>query len=205
VRATNDLLPLLAEYDDVLVEVDGEPARYREVSDAVEIGVSTSATRGDTDWFGLGVTITVDGQAVPFLDVFAALAREESHLLLRGGDYFSLEKPELQRLKEVIGGARALQESPTGPLKISRFQAGLWEELASLGVVRRQAKAWREQVTGLLSIGTVTLLSFLPACTPSFGPTSSRASTGWFSCGPTDSAGSSPTTWDSARPCSRWR
>ena len=132
-RATNDLLPLLAEYDDVLVEVDGEPARYREVSDAVEIGVSTSATRGDTDWFDLGVTITVDGQAVPFLDVFAALAREESHLLLRGGDYFSLEKPELQRLKEVIGGARALQESPTGPLKISRFQAGLWEELASLG------------------------------------------------------------------------
>ena len=155
-RATNELLPLLAEYDDVLVEIDGEPARYREVSDAVEIGGSTSATRGDNDWFDLGVTITVDGQTVPFPDVFAALAREESHLLLPGGDYFSLEKPELQRLKDVIGEARALQESPTGPLKISRFQAGLWEELASLGVVRRQAKARREQVTGLLSIGTVT-------------------------------------------------
>jgi len=156
VRATNELLPLLAEYDDVLVEIDGEPARYREVSDAVEIGVSTSATRGDNDWFDLGVTITVDGQTVPFLEVFAALSREDSHLLLPGGEYFSLEKPELQRLKDVIGEARALQESPTGPLKISRFQAGLWEELTSLGVVRRQAKAWREQVTGLLSIGTVT-------------------------------------------------
>ena len=162
VRATNELLPLLAGYDDVLVEVEGDPARYREVSDAVEIGVSTSATHGDNDWFNLGVTITVDGHDVPFLDVFSALAREESHLLLAGGAYFSLEKPELQRLKEVIGEARALQESPTGPMKISRFQAGLWEELASLGVVRRQAKAWREQVTGLLSIGTVT-----PASVPS--------------------------------------
>jgi SNF2 family DNA or RNA helicase len=36
-------------------------------------------------------------------------------------------------------------------LRISRFQAGLWEELAGLGEVNRQARAWHQQVQGLLS------------------------------------------------------
>ena len=36
-------------------------------------------------------------------------------------------------------------------LRISRYQAGFWDELAALGVVGHQAAAWREQVQGLLS------------------------------------------------------
>lgn len=155
VRFTTDVMPLLADHPDVLIEIEGEPAQYRELSDAVHIGLSTAAARGESDWFDLGVTISADGQTVPFADVFAALAHEESHLVLSDGGYFSLEKPELQRLRELIEEARALQDSPDGRLRISRFQAGLWEELAALGVVSRQAKAWRAQVQGLLSIGAV--------------------------------------------------
>ena len=52
---------------------------------------------GDTDWFDLGVTITVDGREVPFRDVFVALSQGEPHLLLPDGAYFSLDKPELRR------------------------------------------------------------------------------------------------------------
>ena len=36
-------------------------------------------------------------------------------------------------------------------------------------------------------------------------PTSSRGSAGWRRCGSSSSAGSSPTTWGSARRCRRWR
>jgi superfamily II DNA or RNA helicase len=154
-RFTTELLPLLADRPGLIVEVSGEPADYREAGDTLRIAVSTDDVAGDTDWFDLGVTITVAGHPVPFLDVFLALSRGESHLLLPDGAYFSLDKPELRALARLIEEARALQDSPGGPLRISRYQAGFWDELSALGVIGHQAAAWREQVQGLLSAGAV--------------------------------------------------
>ena len=151
-RFTTELLPLLTGQPGVAVEVTGEPADYREAGDSLRIGVSTGEIAGEVDWFDLGITITVEGHEVPFTDVFTALSREESHLLLRDGAYFSLDKPELRQLASLIEEARGLQEAVGGPLRISRFQAGLWEELAALGVVGRQARAWQQQVQGLLEV-----------------------------------------------------
>jgi superfamily II DNA or RNA helicase len=150
-RFTTELLPLLNDQPGLIVEITGEPADYREAGDSLQIAVSTDEVAGDTDWFDLGVTISVEGHPVPFLDVFLALSRGEPHLLLPDGAYFSLDKPELQALARLIEEARALQDSPAGPLRISRYQAGFWEELAGLGVIGHQAAAWREQVQGLLS------------------------------------------------------
>ena len=154
-RFTTELLPLLDGQPGVAVEVSGEPADYREASDSLRIGLSTGEIAGEVDWFDLGVTITVEGREVPFADVFIALSRSESYLLLPDGAYFSLQKPELQRLARLIEEARTLQDAPDGPLKISRFQAGLWDELVALGVADRQARAWQQQVQGLLSIAAV--------------------------------------------------
>jgi len=155
-RFTTELLPLLDGQPGVAVEVFGEPADYREASDSLRIGLSTGEIAGEVDWFDLGVTITVEGREVPFADLFIALSRGDSHLLLPGGAYFSLHKPELQRLARLIEEARALQDAPPeGPLRISRFQAGLWDELVALGVADRQAQAWQQQVQGLLSIAAV--------------------------------------------------
>jgi len=156
-RFTTELLPLLTDQPGLIVEVTGSPADYREAGDSLRIAVSTDDVTGDTDWFDLGVTITVEGRQVPFLDVFLALSRGEPHLLLADGAYFSLLKPELQALARLIEEARALQDAPGGPLKISRYQAGLWDELAGLGVVDHQAAAWRDQVQGLLSASGVGL------------------------------------------------
>jgi superfamily II DNA or RNA helicase len=147
-RFTTELLPSLRDQPGVTVEVTGAPAEYREAP--AVIAVSTEERAGDHDWFDLSVAITVDGQSVPFTDVFKALSRDDTHLLLLDGTYFSLEKPELQALKKLIEEARALRD-PDGPLTISRFQAGLWEELTALGVVGRQAKAWQQQVRALLT------------------------------------------------------
>ena len=154
-RFSTEVLPLLAGQPGVAVEVSGEPADYREVGDSLRIGVSTDEVAGETDWFDLGITINVEGREVPFTDVFLALSNGQSHLLLPNGAYFSLDKPDLQVLRRLIEEAQSLQDSPDGPLKISRFQAGLWEELSDLGVVDRQAKAWKQQVAGLLSIDSV--------------------------------------------------
>jgi superfamily II DNA or RNA helicase len=150
-RFTTELLPLLADQPGLILEISGEPADYREAGDSLRIAVSADELAGETDWFDLGVTITVEGRPVPFLEVFLALSRGEPHLLLPDGAYFSLDKPELRALARLIEEARALQDSPSGQLRISRYQAGFWDELTALGVIGRQAAAWQEQVQGLLS------------------------------------------------------
>ena len=152
-RFTTELLPLLAGQRGISIEVTGEPADYREAGDSLRIGVSTHEIPDDNDWFDLGITITVEGRQVPFTNVFTALARGESHLLLADGAYFSLRKPELQTLAALIEEARTLHDE--GPLRISRFQAGLWDDLAALGVVGKQARAWEQQVKGLLDVTAV--------------------------------------------------
>jgi superfamily II DNA or RNA helicase len=154
-RFSTELLPLLAGHPGLIVEVSGEPADYREAGETLQIAVSTDEVAGETDWFDLGVTITVEGRPVPFLDVFLALNRGESHLLLPDGAYFCLDKPELAALARLIEEARALQDAPGGPLRISRYQAGFWDELAALGVIAHQAARWREQVQGLLTAGAI--------------------------------------------------
>lgn len=151
-RFSTEVLPLLADAPGMEVTVTGRPATYRDAGDSLRIALSTDAVDGDADWFDLGVHIDVDGRAVPFADVFAALSRDEEHLLLPDGTYFSLRKPELDALRTLIEEARALQEhGQRDGLRISRFQAGLWDELTALGVVQRQAAAWQQQVGGLLA------------------------------------------------------
>lgn len=98
------------------------------------------------------MTISVDGRDLPFAEVFVALASGESQMLLDDGAHFSLLEPRLQSLRRLIEEARALTESPSASLRISRYQAGLWAELAALGVVTEQAQAWRRQVGALLEV-----------------------------------------------------
>jgi SNF2-related domain/Helicase conserved C-terminal domain len=149
---TTQVMPLLSGRDDLRVEVTGQVPDYREAGDSLEIGVSAGERVGDRDWFDLGITVTVEGHEVPFTELFVALASGQSHLLLPDGAYFSLDKPELSALARLIDEARTLQDQPDGALRISRFQAGLWEELAALGVVGHQAATWQQQVRGLLSV-----------------------------------------------------
>ena len=152
---TTEVLPLLSGRDDVRVEVTGQVPDYREAGDSLEIEVSADERDGDPDWFDLGIDITVEGRKVPFAELFVALANGQSHLLLPDGAYFSLDKPELAALARLIDEARTLQDQPDGALRISRFQAGLWEELADLGEVGHQAAAWQRQVRGLLDVGEI--------------------------------------------------
>ncbi len=151
-RFATELLPLLTAHDGITVEIGGRPADYREAGDLLRIEVSTDEVPGERDWFDLGVAVTLDGHEIPFAPLLVALSRQESHLLLDDGTYFSLDRPDLRTLRGLIEEAKALQDAPGGALRISRFQAGLWEELTSIGVVVRQAQTWRRQVAGLLAL-----------------------------------------------------
>ncbi|HVX43282.1 MAG TPA: helicase, partial [Mycobacteriales bacterium] len=117
-RCCTELLPLLQDHSGVRVQITGAPVDYREVGDSVVIGVSTFDITGETDWFDLGVSVTAEGRTVPFVQVFGALAAGESCLLLPDGAYFSLEKPELVRLRTLIEEARALNDGPEDRITI---------------------------------------------------------------------------------------
>jgi superfamily II DNA or RNA helicase len=147
-----DVLPRLAEHPGFRVEATGAPADYRDVGESLAVGVSTAEVAGERDWFDLGVTITVDRREVAFVEVFNALARGETRMLLDDGAHFSLTDPRLQSLRALIEEARALVDSPTAPLRISRYQADLWSELVALGVVTEQAERWQRAVAPLLEL-----------------------------------------------------
>ncbi len=153
-RFATELQPLLADHPDICLEVTGDPADYREAGGTLSIGVRTEAVPGETDWFDLGITITVEGREVPFRSVFTALASGQEYLLLPNGAYFALDKPELVRLRALIDEARALTDAEETP-RISRFQAGLFDDLAELGVVVQQAEEWTRQVQGLRAIEAI--------------------------------------------------
>ncbi|WP_426979512.1 SNF2-related protein [Pseudarthrobacter sp. O4] len=149
---TEEVLPRLSELPGVAVDTAGEIADYREAEEAPVVAISTKAT-DSRDWFDLGIVITLEGQPVSFAALFSALAAGQTRMLLPSGAYFSLDLPELHQLRALIDEARSLQDNKDAPLQISRFQAGLWDELAQLGIVDEQAAAWRAAVGGLLEGG----------------------------------------------------
>ena len=158
-RFVTDALPALERVAAVELELSGSPVDYRDVDDQVQIAVATAAIDGEHDWFDLNVTISVEGRELEFAPLFAALARGEERMLLDDGAHFSLLAPELATLRQLIEEARALKDAdrPDG-LRISRYQAGLWEELVAIGVVGEQAEAWRRQVEALRGLDELAQL-----------------------------------------------
>ena len=211
-RFTTELLPLLNGQPGVAVEVTGEPADYREAGDSLRIGVSTGEVAGEVDWFDLGVTITVEGREVPFTDVFTALSRGESHLLLPDGAYFSLDKPELRQLAKPDRGStgpaghrrRAAADQPVPGRAMGRAGRARRGRPPGPGVAAAGAGTARGQ-RGRRDLRIRAAGSRRTPCGPGCVPTSWTGSAGWRSCGSTASAASSPTTWGSARHSRRWR
>ncbi|WP_139185875.1 DEAD/DEAH box helicase [Sanguibacter gelidistatuariae] len=121
---------------------------YR-LTDDVDVTVTTSQLPDQRDWFDLGVIIRAGQQFVPFADVFKALAEGKSHILLVDGLHFTLDDDRFLALRDLIAEARALQDTMGGPLRINRFQAGLFEELERYGLVGAQAESWRASLGAL--------------------------------------------------------
>jgi superfamily II DNA or RNA helicase len=148
VRFVADLLPTLARTEGITVERIGTVPEYKEVIAApvVNLGGSDAA---DNDWFDLTITVTVGGEDVPFADLFVALAGGQSHLILPSGTFFSLDRDELRELAQLIAEARGLHDGPGDGIRLSRFQASLWEDFQRLGVVTAQASQWEDSVRAL--------------------------------------------------------
>ncbi|HET6965227.1 MAG TPA: SNF2-related protein [Acidimicrobiales bacterium] len=148
-RFVAEVIPALEAIDQVEVVQEGEAPDYREVTDAPEVRLRAAADEptGTTDWLDLAVEVTVGGETVPFEELFVALAEGASHLVLPSGGYFSLDRVELRRLAELIVEARSLHDAPPGQVRLNRFSASLYEELAELGGT--DAPGWADALRSL--------------------------------------------------------
>jgi len=145
-----DVLPALREIEQVEVDADELPD-YRAATAEPVVTVTADQSGTGNDWLELDVTITVDGQQVPFDELFVALAQGQDTLILPSGVYFPLDQPVFTQLAALIAEARALQDRPDGPLRIHPIQASLFDELNRLGVVTTQAAQWQQLVAGLVA------------------------------------------------------
>jgi SNF2 family DNA or RNA helicase len=100
---------------------------------------------------------------VDFASLFAALDRDDESLILPSGTWLRLDRPELDKLRELIREAQGLADpSATGVARVNRFQTSWWEELAELGVVGEQSRRWADAVARM-----ATLAAPEPVPTPS--------------------------------------
>ncbi|MGH9110537.1 MAG: SNF2-related protein [Acidimicrobiales bacterium] len=148
VRFLTDVLPDLEAIPGLSVEHTGEHPDYREAPNAPSVTLSGTPHEGH-DWFDLAVDVRVGGEEVPFVDLFTALATGQSHMLLPSGTYFSLEDEALRELAQLIDEARALHAGDDDHVRVTRYQASLWGDLARLGVLTAQAAEWERSVRAL--------------------------------------------------------
>ena len=165
IRFLEDGLPLLTDVDgvNVVMHLDTSGPDYQQARQAPVISfagadpAAPAANHDDdrydldshSDWFDLAVRVSVDGEQVAFNELFIALAQDQRYLILPSGTYFSLDREEFRQLRDLIAESRALEDAPAGMLRVSRFQAGMWQELAELGEVTGQAAVWQESVRAL--------------------------------------------------------
>jgi superfamily II DNA or RNA helicase len=158
IRLLGEVVPRLEELDgvEVVLTRDAPVPDYRETYETPVITFASADGEAQQDWFDLSVRVSVGGEQVVFDELFVALAQDRQYLILPSGAYFSLDRPEFQQLRDLIAESRALEDAPAGILRVGRFQAGLWDELAELGIVTGQAAAWQQSVRALTESGAAT-------------------------------------------------
>ncbi|MGK2880549.1 MAG: SNF2-related protein [Mycobacterium sp.] len=145
-----EVLPGLDCRDAFTVEVSERMPNFRAASTEPQVAFgSGDRAPARNDWFDLDITVQVEGHQVPVASVITELASGATHMLLPDGVYFRLDTPELLRLRELLDEARALGEIDGDRVNAGSYNATLWEELLTLGVVDQQLGRWRQSLARL--------------------------------------------------------
>ena len=145
-------LPDLRETDGVEVTEVQRP-EFRETDEDPEISFEIAEQGTDDgigrDWLDLHVVVTIGSEQVPLPDVLAALTRGDDFLILPSGTYISTDRPDLDRLRNVVEAAGQLHERSGDGISVGKHDLGVWAELAELGVVDQQAAEWVQRAQAM--------------------------------------------------------
>lgn len=150
---TTRVLPAVDVVDEVRVRTSGTVPTFRELRGDPTLRI-TAVESVDRDWFDLGIVVTIDGRTIPFGMLFSALSRGRTRIKLSDGAWFSLAHPALQRLRDLLEEAAALDEWETGP-RLPRTHLALWAEFEDLADQSEAAVEWRALARALREVGEV--------------------------------------------------
>lgn len=157
-KFSTQIIPeLQIAFPDLLIQTADDLPNFNLDSSLPEIIFNVEENKSEHDWFDLGVTVMVGKEKVPFFQLFNALVEEQEYVLLESGRYFSLQVTQFDKLRQLIAETKLIRETDGNKLRISRFQAGLWEELQKLGIVEKQSEKWQQAMKGLLDFKTIKL------------------------------------------------
>ncbi|PWD51290.1 serine/threonine protein phosphatase [Serinibacter arcticus] len=150
VELVDHVIPALQRIEGIDVDLpEEELPTFRDLGEP-EIAVDVVGT--NRDWFDLEVRLRLTDRDVPVGHVITALARKEQTLFLEDGAYVSLDRPELDQLRQLLEEGRELQDQRRTGLRVSRLNLSWWEELQALGVIDRQAQEWLDRVKAATSL-----------------------------------------------------
>lgn len=135
-----EVVPALAALPDVVVEHLGAPPPVI-LSGEPLIGVQVAPAER-ADWFDLGVTVTVDGRAIPFGPLFRAVASGKRRLKLVDGTVLSLAHPRLRAFVELVEESAEIPEWASG-FALPRARAAQWADFEDLADSTDEAVQWR--------------------------------------------------------------
>nr|WP_281369414.1 DEAD/DEAH box helicase [Microbacterium proteolyticum] len=147
------VLPAVDVVDEVRVRTRGTRPTFRELRGDPSLRITTVESL-DRDWLDLGIAVTIDGRLIPFGVLFTALSRGRTRIKLSDGAWFSLAHPALQRLRELLEEAAALDEWETGP-RVPRTHLALWAEFEDLADRSDAAVEWRQLARALRDVAEV--------------------------------------------------
>ena len=70
---------------------EGEVREYRKSRSQPTVQVAAVESPNSADWFDLHIKVAIDGEEVPFEDLFVGLTQGQDFLILETGVYFSLD------------------------------------------------------------------------------------------------------------------
>jgi hypothetical protein len=202
VTVLTEVVPWLEANSDVAVEVTGDLPALREATGDPLISLTVGdGETGGTDWFDLGVEVSIDDQVVDFATLFTALDRGDEVLVLPSAPGCA---------STALSSPGCGSSSPRRGASPTRRRRGWPASTASRRAGGRSSPPWASSPASRPAGPTASpgwgrsphrsRSTRRPVSTPSCAPTSRPASSGWRSCTATASAASSPTTWASARP-----
>ncbi|AOX44631.1 DEAD/DEAH box helicase [Microbacterium sp. BH-3-3-3] len=147
------VLPAVDLLDEVRVRATGTAPSFRELRGDPSLRI-TAVESVDRDWFDLGIVVTIEGRTIPFATLFSALSRGRTRIKLSDGAWFSLAHPALQRLRDLLDEAAALDEWEAGP-RLPRTHLSLWAEFEDVADQSEAAVEWRRLARALRDVADV--------------------------------------------------
>lgn len=157
-------LPLLREHPDVQVREESSLPAYRMSQQLPQVNVKVA--QGTNDWFDLAVSVTLEGEEVPFAELFTALNTEEPYMLLPSGTVLNLAANQFAQLRTLISEAAELAEVRPDGVRMHRLSIDWWQELLALGIIEAQENDWLHRMNQLGSGEKLQPLTSSPDFTP---------------------------------------